>query len=546
MRDEISSDVNDVASVLDAEIDGALGLLAEGLNQLMAIGDRGDLCALGPARLIDVAQRFEAHRNRLQAVDVLMVEAAGEERIDSYTCSRSLAVALSTALRISRATAKARVARANQLMPQNAFSMGVGTAELPKLAEAVRAGEVTPDQVQVIGVAMKSFRTNPQLSAEESGQAESILVEQAAGLGPDDLRTVAAKLDEVLLPDGALPRDSVAGARRGLVLGPERKDGTHSISGSLTRSAYARLSAVLGPLAAPRPDNDQIGRDERSSVQRMHDALEDAASRLLDSSGLPRSGGTPATVHITIDLDSLLEAIKELQEDREGGPVIAERAAGITSFGNRLSFTEIIRIAEQAKIIPVYTSATQGIVAYGSVRRCASEGQTQALIARDGGCSFPGCDAPPEWCERHHIIPWHLGGRTDLDNLTLVCGFHHREFDKRGWRVVMHQGIPIWIPPAWINPEQTPQRNARIRTGGMCAIDSAVVQALAASRGFGPEEPPGADGEQPLDPINDLADLLALHISAEEREEFFYDLDVLLDSYLGTSAPANRRLEPVA
>lgn len=93
---------------------------------------------------------------------------------------------------------------------------------------------------------MKAFGTNPQLSAEETGKAETILVEQAAGFGPDDLRTVAAKLDEVLLPDGALPRDHVARARRGLVLGPERKGGTHSINGSLTRSAYARLSAVLG------------------------------------------------------------------------------------------------------------------------------------------------------------------------------------------------------------------------------------------------------------------------------------------------------------
>ena len=37
-----------------------------------------------------------------------------------------------------------------------------------------------------------------------------------------------------------------------------------------------------------------------------------------------------------------------------------------------------------------------------------------ALTARDGGCSFPGCTHPPQWCDRHHILDWILGGPTDL------------------------------------------------------------------------------------------------------------------------------------
>jgi hypothetical protein len=37
----------------------------------------------------------------------------------------------------------------------------------------------------------------------------------------------------------------------------------------------------------------------------------------------------------------------------------------------------------------------------------------------------------------HHILNWALGGGTDLINLCLLCGFHHREHEKRGWQVVM-------------------------------------------------------------------------------------------------------------
>jgi hypothetical protein len=60
---------------------------------------------------------------------------------------------------------------------------------------------------------------------------------------------------------------------------------------------------------------------------------------------------------------------------------------------------------------------------------------------------------------RHHITPWSQGGRTDIDNLTLVCKQHHRTFEKHQWRCEMRDGLPYWIPPAWCDPEQTPQHN---------------------------------------------------------------------------------------
>ena len=33
----------------------------------------------------------------------------------------------------------------------------------------------------------------------------------------------------------------------------------------------------------------------------------------------------------------------------------------------------------------------------------------------------------------HHIVPWKPGGRTDLDNLTLLCLFHHGVVHQKGW-----------------------------------------------------------------------------------------------------------------
>jgi hypothetical protein len=63
----------------------------------------------------------------------------------------------------------------------------------------------------------------------------------------------------------------------------------------------------------------------------------------------------------------------------------------------------------------------------------ATPPQRIALAARDKGCAFPGCDRPPGWTDVHHVIPWRTGGRTDLDNLILLCRHHHRLVHEGGW-----------------------------------------------------------------------------------------------------------------
>src|SRR6185437_16388978 len=96
------------------------------------------------------------------------------------------------------------------------------------------------------------------------------------------------------------------------------------------------------------------------------------------------------------------------------------------------------------------------IVSVGTGRRLFSKRQRLALIARDHGCSCPGCDAPPQWTEAHHVIEYQDGGPTCTDNGTLLCGFHHRAFEPMGWTVHMTNGTPEWRPPAWLDPTGNP------------------------------------------------------------------------------------------
>ncbi len=87
-----------------------------------------------------------------------------------------------------------------------------------------------------------------------------------------------------------------------------------------------------------------------------------------------------------------------------------------------------------------------------------------ALAVRDRGCVFAVCERPAAWSEAHHIIAWHDGGPTDIDQGCLLCSFHHHLVHQGQWAVVMApDGTPEIIPPARIDPERAPIRHRRFK-----------------------------------------------------------------------------------
>jgi hypothetical protein len=96
----------------------------------------------------------------------------------------------------------------------------------------------------------------------------------------------------------------------------------------------------------------------------------------------------------------------------------------------------------------------------GRSRRLITGSLRRALVARDRGCAFPGCDRPARWTEGHHIVSWQSGGVTSLANSVLLCRRHHRAVHHQGWQVrIAGDRRPEFIPPAWIDPARIPRRN---------------------------------------------------------------------------------------
>ena len=112
----------------------------------------------------------------------------------------------------------------------------------------------------------------------------------------------------------------------------------------------------------------------------------------------------------------------------------------------------------------IYDPHTGVIVDMGRRARLFTRSQRRALIYRDRGCVFPGCDRPARFCDAHHIKPWEQGGLTDLINGVLLCRRHHTMVHK-GWDLARDAATGIVTVTSPDGRTFTRQPSARGRPG---------------------------------------------------------------------------------
>jgi Domain of unknown function (DUF222) len=284
------------------------------------------------------------------------------------------------------------------------------------------------------------------LSGADREVVEAQLVAAATLTDPARLARFGTAVLDRVDPDGALRDYHYAHAHRHLTVTPHRGRAGGTIRGELSVELLEKFQTIFDALAKPTPTNQDSGAaipDDRDPGARRHDAVRDAFDIALNGDQLPASGGTPATVVIHLSAEQYQ----------------TQTGLAVTDHGNQIPVPDALTMADNAAIYTLLTTSTGVPLKLARTTRIATPGQTIALAARDRGCTAPGCDRPPAWCQRHHILDWLHGGHTDLANLTLLCGYHHREFARRGWQITMHDGHPWWTPPQWIDPHQTPIRN---------------------------------------------------------------------------------------
>jgi hypothetical protein len=128
--------------------------------------------------------------------------------------------------------------------------------------------------------------------------------------------------------------------------------------------------------------------------------------------------------------------------------------------GSTISPAVLARLSCDAPIRRILLDERGAVLHHGRSRRLASAAQRRALAVRDGGCVIPGCDAPVEWSDVHHVIPWRDGGRTDIDAMVLLCSRHHTAHHAGIYEIHMRAGMPWVRLPAWLDPDRPWLQNA--------------------------------------------------------------------------------------
>ncbi len=365
------------------------------------------------------------------------------QRATPQQIGKSLPKLLADRLRISRGEARRRIAHAEVLGPRTTISGEPLEALWPHTAAGQRTGEINTEHVTEI---RRFFKQLPcWVDAATRERAERDLAAHAAKLRPDELKVVADRIADCLNPDGEFS-DEYRARRRGITIGRQGIDGMSPIKGWLTPDARAGLDAVLSKWAAPamcnpddespmvdgRPSEQAIEQDGRSPAQRNHDALNAMCRSVLASGKLGSHHGLPVSIIVTTTLQEL------------------ESAAGIagTGGGTWLPMGTVIRMASHARhYLRVYDKHTRRELYLGETKRIATAAQRIVLHAKDRGCTRPGCTAPGYLSEVHHVSEWVKTHRTDIDDLTFVCGPDHRLIDE-GWTIRKNaDGITEWIPP---------------------------------------------------------------------------------------------------
>lgn len=274
-------------------------------------------------------------------------------------------------------------------------------------------------------------------------QAEATLAGYARDFDPRRLRIIAHRMLTALDPDGPEPgNDGPTEPARGELWLRERRDGRLALEGWLDAEHGSMVRALIEQLAARRPITDGQP-DARTVPERQVDALIELCERVRATDEFPTTGGEPPHVVVTIDWDALRTGLGTANLD----------------YGQLISAAAARRIACDCKIIPVVLGGDSEPLDVGRAQRTVPMGIRRALVVRDGGCSFPGCDQPPGLCEAHHARHWIDGGETAVHTCCLLCSGHHQQVHRQGWDVTIDGSRVEFRPPAIIDPSRRPRTN---------------------------------------------------------------------------------------
>ena len=215
---------------------------------------------------------------------------------------------------------------------------------------------------------------------------------------------------------------------------PERRlsyhydsDGELIIKGRFPAEQGALIIKAL-EMALEKNFGERKDRDESISARRA-DALVEVAETYMNSAPVPNATADRYQVVVHVRADAA--------KDR-GSPVNAPHIED----GPDVSAETSRRIACDCSLLRVDEDKGGEPLSVGRKTRSIPPAIRRALLLRDGGCRFPGCNHD-RFVDGHHIVHWANGGETSLENLVLLCRHHHHLVHEGGFSCAKSAGGEI-------------------------------------------------------------------------------------------------------
>ncbi|MGV0395385.1 HNH endonuclease [Corynebacterium uberis] len=346
--------------------------------------------------------------------------------------------------------------------------------EVQQRRERARRSRLSKEKLAIIDAELARLSTHV---ATERDRLRSAAIDEACHRNPEDLQEwVRARVRHCnrRVIDPLEPM-----RKRTFWIGKTDHLGGATFGGYAPPALLALLDSTLAPArnkGAFGPDLDGTtpapGLDDRRTVaQRRLDGLWHIL-RNHGTDSATRAGGAASLV-ISVDAAELTEA--DARTHLPHWP---------TNTHAQLTPIDLLMVGLARYDVGVLHDHDTGTVLHaGRSRRTASLLQRLALFAEQLVCSHPGCTQPACQTDVHHIVPWLKQGRTDIENLTLLCRRHHTdnndnhdgahnmghaERDPHTGRAGYRPASPPGAPPRHLefNNTEAAQRSAghRIRT----------------------------------------------------------------------------------
>ncbi|OUC77648.1 HNH endonuclease [Gordonia lacunae] len=349
-----------------------------------------------------------------------------------------------------------RVARAIRELPVIRKAFGEGRLSYSKVRALTRAA--TPErEAELVNLALSSTASQLDRAVRAMGR-----IDRNRGVEEENRPPVESRGRWKWNADGSL---SVS-----LRLSP--LDGARFLAGAV-RAEYERTRTGDDP---DLPTVDSVPRNtEPDSVP---ENLGVVPSRRRDLWRQVPSNVAPAVV---VMADMVHDGIA-MPDLAPGAEILVHAGAGVEQAhlddGPALSEVEVAEAGCGASRREVVSRRVPGrpgklaLVGVGRRKRVPNKALVRALLVRDRCCQMPGCGRTRH-LHAHHVQFWSAGGRTDPDNLILLCGSCHRSLHRGEFSITAHgsqrftfhrpDGAEIEVAPPTSKPPEW-QPNPRIST----------------------------------------------------------------------------------